>query len=216
MYNEEGYIILLILLLTCANDGVTSPEAAFNTIAKQKSMHKLLQKEDRGPQGSPAIFFAKIDLVDVPNDEYVYLGVDLKMENNNIEEAIKLNIESWNKVGFPIPEAYKNWCIEHGREDLLDGNKPNLSAESAFLPVPSRAELAGMFGLELSAISSETLEEPVSEEDINSMLNLALEAMARDLGIEIPEGIITGESREYDKNGELPSMEEIFGMKRKE
>ena len=36
-----------------------------------------------------------------------------------MEKAIEINIESWRKVGFPIPEAYKNWCIQHGREDLL-------------------------------------------------------------------------------------------------
>jgi hypothetical protein len=62
MYNEEGYIILLILLLTCADDGTTSPEAAFNTIAKQKSMHKLLQKRGPGPQGS-GHFFVKDELL---------------------------------------------------------------------------------------------------------------------------------------------------------
>lgn len=135
------------------------------------------------------------------------------MENNNIEEAIKLNIESWNKAGYPIPEAYKNWCIEHGREDLLGGNKPNLSAETAFLPLPSRGELAAMFGIDLPAdLAHESLEEPASEEDIDAMLNLALETMARDLGIKIPANL-TKESSDIDPNGELPSMKEIFGIK---
>jgi len=41
------------------------------------------------------------------------------MENTFMEKAMEINIESWRKVGFPIPEAYKNWCIQHGREDLL-------------------------------------------------------------------------------------------------
>ena len=36
-----------------------------------------------------------------------------------MEKAMEANIESWRKVGFPIPEAYKNWCTLHGREDLL-------------------------------------------------------------------------------------------------
>jgi hypothetical protein len=140
------------------------------------------------------------------------------MENKNtcMETAMELNIESWKKVGIPIPEAYRNWCMEHGREDLLDGNKPNLSAESAFLPVPSRQELAEMFGLKLgSDISSEALELPTTEEDINAMLNLALETMARDLGIKLPQNI-ANESMDIDPNGELPSMEEIFGLKLKE
>ena len=41
------------------------------------------------------------------------------MENTFMEKAMEINIESWRKVGFPIPEAYKNWCTLHGREDLL-------------------------------------------------------------------------------------------------
>lgn len=136
----------------------------------------------------------------------------------NIDKAIEINLESWKKVGIPVPKAYEDWCIQHGRLDLLDGNKPNLSAESAFLPVPSRQELAEMFGLKLGAdIAHESSIEPVSEEDINSMLNLALEAMARDLGIPIPKEI-AGESKENSGpiEEDLPTMEEIFGMKRKE
>jgi len=58
MYNEEGYIILLILLLTCADDGITSPEAAFNTIAKQNSSTNSSKKR-AGPQGS-GIFLSEI------------------------------------------------------------------------------------------------------------------------------------------------------------
>ena len=65
------------------------------------------------------------------------------MENNNIEEAIKLNIESWNKVGFPIPEAYKNWCTLHGREDLLGIESGNF--------LPSAYELAEMLSVDLPA-----------------------------------------------------------------
>lgn len=65
------------------------------------------------------------------------------MESNNIEEAIKLNIESWNKAGYPIPEAYKNWCIEHGREDLLGIESGNF--------LPSAYELAEMLSVNLSA-----------------------------------------------------------------
>jgi hypothetical protein len=138
------------------------------------------------------------------------------MESDLTNEHIRINLESWKKAGIPVPAAYRDWCIEHGRLDLLDSCKSNLSAEAVFLPVPSRQELAEMFGLKLgSDIAHEALELPATEEDINSMLNLALEAMARDLGIPIPKDI-AHESSEIDKNGELPSMEEIFGLKRKE
>lgn len=129
----------------------------------------------------------------------------------NIDKAIELNIESWNKAGYPIPETYKQWCMEHGREDLLG----EISAESAFLPLPSTHELAEMLGVSLPddfVVESR----PTTESDMDSMIDLAIEQWARDLGIEIPEGIITGESSEIDKNGELPTMEEIFGMKLKE
>jgi len=132
------------------------------------------------------------------------------MENTFREKAMEINIEAWRKVGFPIPEAYKNWCMEHGREDLL-GDAP--SAESGFSPLPSRGELAAMFGIDLPAdLAHESLEEPASEEDIDAMLNLALETMARDLGIKIPANL-TKESSDIDPNGELPSMKEIFGIK---
>ena len=122
------------------------------------------------------------------------------MENTFVERAIEINIESWRKVGFPIPEAYKNWCMEHGREDLL-GDAP--SAESGFSPLPSRGELAAMFGIDLPAdLAHESAEEPATEADMGALINLAIEQMARDLGVEIP----TKESMP----GELLSMEEIF------
>lgn len=139
------------------------------------------------------------------------------MESDITNEHIRINLESWKKAGIPVPAAYKSWCIEHGRLDLLDSCKPNLSAEAAFLPVPSRQELAEMFGLKLGAdLSLESLEEPASEEDINAMLNLALETMARDLGIKLPANIANESKIDMPDEGELPSMEEIFGMKRKE
>ena len=104
---------------------------------------------------------------------------------NNMEKAMELNIESWNKAGYPIPEAYKNWCIEHGREDLL-GDAP--SAETAFLPLPSRGELAAMFGIDLPAdLAHESAEEPATEADMDAMIDLAIEQMARDFGVNIHE-----------------------------
>lgn len=133
------------------------------------------------------------------------------MENNLTSEHIKMGIEAYTKYNLPVPDGLKDWCKANGREDLLG----EISVESQFLPLPSRAELAEMLGVKLPAdMAHESLEEPATEADVDSMMRFALEGMARDLNIELPANL-TSES-EYDKNGELPSMEEIFGMKRKE
>ena len=73
----------------------------------------------------------------------IYLGADLKMENTFMEKAIEINIESWRKIGFPIPEAYKNWCTLHGREDLLGIESDNF--------LPSAYGLASLLGVDLPA-----------------------------------------------------------------
>jgi hypothetical protein len=65
------------------------------------------------------------------------------MENTFMEKAIEINIESWRKIGFPIPEAYKNWCTLHGREDLLGIESGNF--------LPSAYELAEMLSVDLPA-----------------------------------------------------------------
>ena len=65
------------------------------------------------------------------------------MENTFMEKAIEINIESWRKVGYPIPEAYKNWCTLHGREDLLGIESDNF--------LPSAYELAEMLSVNLPA-----------------------------------------------------------------
>ncbi|MFA5409521.1 MAG: hypothetical protein WC343_12180 [Bacilli bacterium] len=65
------------------------------------------------------------------------------MENTFMEKAIEINIESWRKIGFPIPEAYKNWCTLHGREDLLGIESGNF--------LPSAYELAEMLSVNLPA-----------------------------------------------------------------
>lgn len=65
------------------------------------------------------------------------------MENTFMEKAIETNIESWRKIGFPIPEAYKNWCTLHGREDLLGIESGNF--------LPSAYELAEMLSVDLPA-----------------------------------------------------------------
>ena len=102
-----------------------------------------------------------------------------------MEKAMEINIESWRKAGYPIPEAYKNWCIEHGREDLL-GDAP--SAESGFSPLPSAYELAKILGVTLPAdFVVESAEKPATEADMDAMINLAIEQMARDFGVNIHE-----------------------------
>ena len=65
------------------------------------------------------------------------------MENTFMEKAMEINIESWRKIGFPIPEAYKNWCTLHGREDLLGIESGNF--------LPSAYELAEMLSVNLPA-----------------------------------------------------------------
>jgi len=65
------------------------------------------------------------------------------MENTFMEKAMEINIESWRKIGFPIPEAYKNWCTLHGREDLLGIESGNF--------LPSAYELAEMLSVDLPA-----------------------------------------------------------------
>ena len=107
------------------------------------------------------------------------------MENTFMEKAMEINIESWRKAGYPIPEAYKNWCIEHGREDLL-GEEYAPSAESGFSPLPSAHELAKILGVTLPAdFVVESAEEPASESEISALIDLAIEQMARDFGVEI-------------------------------
>ena len=65
------------------------------------------------------------------------------MENTFMEKAMEINIESWRKVGYPIPEAYKKWCTLHGREDLLGIESDNF--------LPSAYELAEMLSVNLPA-----------------------------------------------------------------
>jgi len=57
-----------------------------------------------------------------------------------MEKAIEINIESWRKVGFPIPEAYKNWCTLHGREDLL-GIENGTESENGIDSLPTMEEI---------------------------------------------------------------------------
>ena len=65
------------------------------------------------------------------------------MESTFMEKAMEINIESWRKVGYPIPEAYKNWCTLHGREDLLGIESDNF--------LPSAYGLASLLGVTLPA-----------------------------------------------------------------
>jgi hypothetical protein len=100
------------------------------------------------------------------------------MENTFMEKAMEINIESWRKVGYPIPEAYKNWCTLHGREDLLGIESDNF--------LPSAYGLASLLGVTLPAdFVVKSAEEPATEADMGALINLAIEQMARDFGVEI-------------------------------
>lgn len=100
-----------------------------------------------------------------------------------MQNTIKVAIESFTRHNLPIPDGLTNWCIEHGREDLL-GDAP--SAESGFSPMPSAHELAKILGVTLPAdFVVESTEEPATEADMDAMIDLAIEQMARDFGVEI-------------------------------
>ena len=102
------------------------------------------------------------------------------MENTFMEKAMEINIESWRKVGYPKPEAYKNLCTLHGREDLLGIESDNF--------LPSAYELAEMLSVNLPAdFVVESAEKPATEADMGAMINLAIEQMARDFGVNIHE-----------------------------
>ena len=100
------------------------------------------------------------------------------MENTFMEKAMEINIESWRKVGYPIPEAYKNWCTLHGREDLLGIESDNF--------LPSAYELAEMLSVNLPA-DFVVESRPTTEADMDALINLAIEQMARDFGVNIHE-----------------------------
>jgi len=116
-----------------ASDGHPLPGGTFSTL--------IPPKKRAGPRGS-RIFFVKNELVKNRNRAIIQ-GADKKMENTFMEKAMEANIESWRKVGYPIPEAYKNWCSLHGREDLLGIESGNF--------LPSAYELAEMLSVDLPA-----------------------------------------------------------------
>ena len=106
------------------------------------------------------------------------------MENINM---IKVGIEAYRKYNLPVSDGLKNWCIEHGREDLL-GEEYAPSAESGFSPLPSAHELAKILGVTLPAdFVVESAEEPATEADMDALIDLAIEQMARDFGVNIHE-----------------------------
>ena len=104
------------------------------------------------------------------------------MQNINM---IKVGIDAYRKYNLPVSDGLKNWCIEHGREDLL-GDAP--SAESGFSPMPSAHELAKILGVDLPAdFVVESREAPALESEISALIDLAIEQMARDFGVNIHE-----------------------------
>ena len=97
-----------------------------------------------------------------------------------MENTIKVAIESFTRHNLPVPDGLTNWCIEHSREDLL-------AAESdSFLP--TREQFASLLGVTLPAdFVVESAEEPASESEISALIDLAIEQMARDFGVNIHE-----------------------------
>ena len=97
-----------------------------------------------------------------------------------MQNTIKVAIESFTRHNLPIPDGLTNWCIEHSREDLL-------AAESdSFLP--TREQFASLLGVTLPAdFVVESAEEPATEADMDALINLAIEQMARDFGVNIHE-----------------------------
>ncbi len=128
------------------------------------------------------------------------------MENINIESNIRAAINAYTKYNLSVPDGLKNWCIQHGREDLLTAESDNF--------LPSTKELAGQLGITLpDGFVAESREEPASEADISALLDLAVEQLAREIGVSMPKKP-TGESKNRElSNAEieamLPSKEEL-------
>jgi len=153
-----------------ASDGHPLPGGTFST---------LIPPKKRTGAARLRYFFVKNELVKNRNRAIIQ-GADKKMENTFMEKAMEINIESWRKVGYPIPEAYKNWCTLHGREDLLGIESDNF--------LPSAYGLASLLGVDLPAdFVVESTEEPASESEISALIDLAIEQMARDFGVNIHE-----------------------------
>lgn len=97
-----------------------------------------------------------------------------------MQNTIKVAIESFTRHNLPIPDGLTNWCIEHGREDLLAAESDNF--------LPSTEEFAKMLGVNIpDGFVVESREAPASESDMDALIDLAIEQMARDFGVNIHE-----------------------------
>lgn len=97
-----------------------------------------------------------------------------------MENTIKVAIESFTRHNLPVPDGLTNWCIEHSREDLLAAESDNF--------LPSTEEFAKMLGVNIpDGFVVESREAPASESDMDALIDLAIEQMARDFGVIIHE-----------------------------
>ena len=95
-----------------------------------------------------------------------------------MENTIKVAIESFTRHNLHVPEGLTNWCIEHSREDLLAAESDNF--------LPSTEEFAKMLGVNIpDGFVVESREAPASESEISALIDLAIEQMAHDFGVEI-------------------------------
>ncbi|GAB6265909.1 MAG: hypothetical protein STSR0001_13550 [Methanothrix sp.] len=97
-----------------------------------------------------------------------------------MENTIKVAIESFTRHNLPVPDGLTNWCVEHSREDLLAAESDNF--------LPSAEEFASLLGVNLPAdFVVESAEKPASESEISALIDLAIEQMARDFGVNMHE-----------------------------
>lgn len=97
-----------------------------------------------------------------------------------MENTIKIAIESFTRHNLPVPDGLTDWCVEHSREDLLAAESDNF--------LPSAEEFAKMLGVNIpDGFVVESREAPASESDMDALINLAIEQMARDFGVNIHE-----------------------------
>lgn len=97
-----------------------------------------------------------------------------------MQNTIKVAIESFTRHNLHVPDGLTNWCIEHSREDLLAAESDNF--------LPSTEEFAKMLGVNIpDGFVVESAEKPATGSEISALIDLAIEQMARDFGVNIRE-----------------------------
>jgi|GEM_PF-3468202 len=117
---------------------------------------------------------------------------NIAMENN-----IKQGITAFREHGIPVPTGLVRWCIEHGREDLLgiESTKPSTEAIEDFFGLPNMSKL---FGVEPPArYSGESLEDAITDADIEAWIEEASADLARQFGVEVPKPATESKDEDY-------------------